>query len=109
MNSSRALYKISSMILNPSMIPFVINMMNIVDNLPTILLMELLMEFIPSVILLVIMARHYFFLLCFNYFFSTIILSVNTEGIFSSVKSVGNLPIKICSQNFYLYLSIFWW
>jgi len=108
MNSSRALYKISSMILNPSMIPFVINMMNIVDSLPTILLMELLMEFIPSVILLVIMARHHFFGFVLIIFFPTIIPSVNTEGIFSSVKSVGNLPIKIYSQYFCLYLSIFW-
>jgi hypothetical protein len=39
-------------------------MMNSVHNLPT----NLPTEFIPSVIPLVKMARHHFFLLCFNFF-----------------------------------------
>jgi hypothetical protein len=62
-------------------IPSVINLLT---KLPT--------EFIPSVIPLVKIARHHFFLFCFN-FFSTVILSVYTERIFPSVKSLENLPI----------------
>jgi len=48
----------------PSVIPFVIDMMNSVHSLPT----NLSTEFIPSVIPLVKMARRYFFLLYFNFF-----------------------------------------
>jgi hypothetical protein len=36
-----------------------------------------------------------FFLLYFNYFFPTVIPSVNTERIFPLVKSVGNLNISL--------------
>ena len=53
--------------------------------------------FIPSVIPLVKMTHHHFFLLCFNFFF-TVIPSVYTERIFPSVKSLGNLPTKISRQ-----------
>jgi hypothetical protein len=41
-------------------------------------------------------------------FFPTIIPSVYTDEIFLSVKSLENLPTKIFSRYFRLYLSIFW-
>ena len=64
-------------------------------------------EFIPSVIPLVKMTRHHFF--CFVLiFFPTVILSVYTEGIFPSVKSLENLLTEIFPRYFHLYLSIFW-
>jgi hypothetical protein len=50
-------------------IPFVINMMNSVHNLPTNLPTETPTEFVPSVIPSVKMTRHHLFLLCFNFFF----------------------------------------
>jgi hypothetical protein len=81
-------------------------MRNSDDNLPMIFLTELPMEFIPSAILLVKMARHHFFSFVLIILFSTVIPLVNTEGIFLSVKSVGNLPTKIFRWYFRLYLSI---
>jgi hypothetical protein len=82
-------------------------MINSIDSLPTILRAELPTEFIPSVIPLVKMARYHFFYFVLI-FFPTVIPSANTEGIFPSVKSVGNLQTKIFSLYFCLYLSIFW-
>ena len=40
--------------------------------------------------------------------FSAVIPSVNIERVFPSVEFVGNLPTKIFSRYFRLYLSIFW-
>jgi hypothetical protein len=56
---------------------------------------------------LVKMTRHHIFFICFN-FFPTVIPSVYTERIFPSVKSLENLPTKIFSRYFRLYLLIFW-
>jgi hypothetical protein len=50
--------------------------------------LDLSMEFIPFVISLVKRVHHYYFY--FVLIFFTLILSVNTERIFLSVKSVGN-------------------
>ena len=84
MNSSGALWKIALVI------PFVIDMMNSVHSLPTNL---------PTEFMLVKMARHHFFFICFN-FFLTVIPSVYTEGIFLSVKSLENLPTEIFPWKF---------
>jgi hypothetical protein len=64
------------------MIPFVIEMMNSVHSLPTIL---------PTEFPLLKMTR-------FNYFFPTVIPSVYTEKIYMSLKSIENLPMKIFSR-----------
>jgi uncharacterized protein YqhQ len=53
------------------------------------------------------MTRHHFFSFVLI-FFPMVIPSVYTEGIFSSVKYLGNLPTKIFPRYFRLYLSIFW-
>jgi hypothetical protein len=87
----------------PLVIPFVIDMMNSVHSLLTKLLMDYSVGNSVGK-----NGTSSFFLLCFNYFFSTIILSVNTKRIFPPVKSIGNLPTKIFPWYFRLYLSIFW-
>jgi hypothetical protein len=81
-NSSGALWKI------PSVIPFVIDMMNNVHSLST--------EFVGK------NDTSLFFLFCFN-FFSTVISSVYIERIFSLIKSLKNLPTKF-TWYFRLYL-----
>jgi hypothetical protein len=91
----------------PSVIPFVIDMMNSVHSLPKNLPTDFT-DIIYSVGNCVGKNdTSLFFLLCFN-FFPTIIPSVYTKGIFPSVKSLGNLPTKIFPRYFHLYLSIFW-
>ena len=50
----------------------------------------------------------FFFCFVLIIIFPIVIPLVNTEGIFLSVKSIGNLPIKIFPRYFRLYLSIFW-
>jgi hypothetical protein len=52
--------------------------------------------------------RGYYFFYFVLIFFFIVIPSVNIEGIFLSVKSLGNLSTKIFSRYFHLYLSIFW-
>jgi len=59
-------------------------MMNSVHSLPT----NLPILFIPSVIPLVKMTRHYFFWFVLIFF-----PSVYTEGVFPSVKSLGNISV----------------
>jgi hypothetical protein len=81
-NSFGALWKI------PSVIPFVIDMMNSVHSLPT----ALPMEFIPSVIPLVKMTRHHFFF--FNFFSHG-----NSLGIYRGNISVGKIPRKVTDGN----------
>jgi hypothetical protein len=84
------------------------NVHSLPTDLPTDLPTEVPMEIISSVIPLVKMTRHHF---CFCFvliFFSMVIPSVYTEGIFPSVKSLGNLPMEIFPHYFRLYLSIFW-
>jgi hypothetical protein len=77
----------------PSVIPFVIDMMNNVHSLPTDLLTdlstELPMEFIPSVK----MTRHYFF--CFVLIFFS---HGNSLGIYRGNISVGKIPRKFTDE-----------
>jgi hypothetical protein len=51
-------------------------------------------QFIPSVIPLVKMTRHYFFLLCFNLFSHG-----NSLGIYRGNISVGKIPRKFTDEN----------
>jgi len=88
-------------------IPFVIDMMNSVHNLPTNLPIDFTDKIYSFANSVGKNGTSLFFLLYFNYFFSTVIPSVNTKEIFMSVKSVGNLPTKIFHRYFRLYLSIF--
>jgi hypothetical protein len=91
----------------PLVIPFVIDMMNSVHSLPTNLPIDFTDKIYSFANSVGKNGTSLFFLLYFNYFFSTVIPSVNTKGIFMSVKSVGNLPTKIFYLYFRLYLSIF--
>jgi hypothetical protein len=79
-------------------IPFVIDIMNNVHslptNLPTDLPTELSTEIFLSVIPLVEMTRHHFFLLCFNFFFHS-----NSLGIYRGNISVGKIPRKFTDRN----------
>jgi hypothetical protein len=69
-------------------------MMNSVHNLPTNLPTDLPTEFVLSVILLVKMTRHHFFLLCFNFFSHG-----NSLGIYRENISVGKIPRKFTDGN----------
>jgi len=65
-------------------------MMKSVHSLPT----NLPTEFIPSVISLVKMTRHYFFLLCFKFFSHG-----NSLGIYRGNISIGKIPQKFTDEN----------
>ena len=64
--------------------------------------------FTNGILVVKIDTSSFFLLLCLN-FFLTVIPSVYTERIYPSVKFLENLPTKIFSWYFCLYLSIFWY
>jgi len=74
----------------PSVIPIVIDMMNSVHSLPTVLSTEFT-------------DTSTFFLLCFNYFVS----HYNSLGIYRGNIAVGIFPRKVFPRYFRLYLLIF--
>ena len=104
MNSSEALWKIQTEI--PSVIPFVIDMINSVHSLPMNLPTDFTDRTYSVSNSVVKNDTSSFFLLCFN-FFSTVISSVYTEGIFPSVN-----PSKIYrwkySLNIFVCIYRFW-
>jgi hypothetical protein len=91
-NSSGALWKIPTE--NSSVIPFVIDMMNSVHNLPINLPTELPTEFILSIIPLVKMTCHHTFLRCYNFFSHGNSLIIYRGNIF-----VGKIPRKFTEGN----------
>ena len=87
------------------MIPFVIDMMNSVQSLPTVLPTD----FSDEIISLVTSSRHHFFCFVLIILFPTVITEgILTEGILPSVKSIGKFPTEIFPRHFHLYLLIFW-
>jgi hypothetical protein len=70
------------------------NVHSLPTNLPTDLPTELSTEIFLSVIPLVEMTRHHFFLLCFNFFFHS-----NSLGIYRGNISVGKIPRKFTDRN----------